>query len=138
METSFSVQIQGGCCVPDMFPLLCFQAVFHEEQRCMLRAWLRWKRRTQQQVREAEKQEASQVLHAHRLLRNTLMQWRYYSSETRDRWAMDLCELLLFVDERLADLYVLARRIRALQAGFLGDSRRLRWAVEKWKKVSFF
>ncbi|XP_007551644.1 protein SFI1 homolog isoform X1 [Poecilia formosa] len=85
-------------------------AVLHDEQRCARGAWLRWRGRTQQQIREAERQEASHRLHTHRLLHNTLVQWRNHSSEIRDR------------------------RTRELQACLQGDLRRLRWAVEKWKK----
>ncbi|KAM4740543.1 protein SFI1 homolog [Anableps anableps] len=85
-------------------------AVLHDEQRCTQRAWLRWRGRTQQQIREAEKQEASHRLYTHSLLHNTLMQWRDYSSEMQDR------------------------RIREQQACLQGDLRCLRWAVEKWKK----
>ncbi|XP_043977143.1 protein SFI1 homolog isoform X3 [Gambusia affinis] len=85
-------------------------AVLHDEQRCAQGAWLRWRGRTQRQIREAEKREASDRLHSHRLLHNTLVQWRGYSSEMRDR------------------------RIREQQACLQGDLRSLRWAVEKWKK----
>ncbi|XP_047203965.1 protein SFI1 homolog isoform X3 [Girardinichthys multiradiatus] len=85
-------------------------AVLHEEQRCLQRAWLRWRRWTQQQIREAEKQEASHHLYTHRLLHNTLMQWRDYSAEMRDR------------------------RLRELQACRRRDLHSLQWAVEKWKK----
>ncbi|KAM4582579.1 protein SFI1 homolog [Fundulus diaphanus] len=85
-------------------------AVLHEERRRLQRAWLRWRRCTQQQIREAEKREASRRLYAHRLLRSVVMQWRDYSSEIRDR------------------------RARELQACVQGYLRCLRWAVEKWKQ----
>lgn len=65
---------------------VCFQAVLHDEQRCVQGAWLRWRGRTQQRIREAEKREASDRLHTQRLLHNTLVQWRGYCSEIRDRW----------------------------------------------------
>lgn len=76
----------------------------------MQRAWRRWRHRTQQQITEVERQEASRHLYLHRLLHKTMIQWKDNSSEIRDR------------------------RNRELQACRQGDLRCMRLAVDKWKK----
>ncbi|XP_061584264.1 protein SFI1 homolog [Cololabis saira] len=85
-------------------------AILHEEQCHVLKAWTRWKQRTQQQIEEAEKWEASHHLYVHRLLQKTMMQWKDNSTEIRDR------------------------RNRELQACHHSDLRCMRLAFEKWKK----
>ncbi|XP_008283777.1 protein SFI1 homolog [Stegastes partitus] len=85
-------------------------AILHEERCHMQRAWARWRRRTQQKIKEAEKQEASHRLYLHTLLHKTMTQWKDNSAEIRDR------------------------RNREQQACHQGDLRCMRWAVEKWKK----
>ncbi|XP_038142343.1 protein SFI1 homolog isoform X2 [Cyprinodon tularosa] len=85
-------------------------AVLHEERCCLQRAWRLWRLRTHQRIREVENQEALHCQNIHRLLHNTLMQRRDYSSEISDR------------------------RTRELQAGLQGDLHCVRRAVDKWKK----
>ncbi|XP_035517407.1 protein SFI1 homolog isoform X2 [Morone saxatilis] len=85
-------------------------AILHEE-RCHLRgAWDRWRRRTEQQIHEEEKETASDRLYLQRLLHKTMAQWKDNSTEIRDR------------------------RNREQQACRQGDLCCMRWAVEKWKK----
>ncbi|CAG5980547.1 unnamed protein product [Menidia menidia] len=89
-------------------------AVLHEERTRLQRAWARWWQRTQLQVKEAEKQEASHRLYHHRLLHKAVAQWKETSTEIRDR------------------------RNREQQACLHGDLRCMRLAVDKWKKDDHF
>ncbi|KAG8007760.1 Protein SFI1-like protein [Nibea albiflora] len=85
-------------------------AILHEE-RCRLgRAWSRWRERAEQRIKEEEKQEASERLYLHRLLRKTVTRWKDNSNEMRHR------------------------RNQEQQACRRGDLRCMRWAVEKWKQ----
>ncbi|XP_070758707.1 protein SFI1 homolog [Enoplosus armatus] len=91
--------------------MLSERMAFLHEERCHLqRAWARWRQRTEQQINEEEKREASDRLYLHRLLHNTVTQWRDNSTKIRHR------------------------RNREQQACRQGDLRCMRWAVEKWKK----
>ncbi|XP_006783137.1 protein SFI1 homolog [Neolamprologus brichardi] len=85
-------------------------AVLHDEKCQKQRAWTRWRQRTQERIKEVEKQEASRSLYRRTLLHRTMMQWKENSTELRDR------------------------RNREQQACHQGDLRCLRKAVEKWKK----
>ncbi|XP_063329862.1 protein SFI1 homolog [Pelmatolapia mariae] len=85
-------------------------AVLHDERCQKQRAWTRWRQRTQERIKEVEKQEASRSLYCRTLLHRTMMQWKENSTELRDR------------------------RNREQQACHQGDLRCLRLAVEKWKK----
>ncbi|XP_068450584.1 protein SFI1 homolog isoform X2 [Clinocottus analis] len=85
-------------------------AILHEERCHLQRAWTRWRQRTEQQIDEEEKQEASERLHRHRLLHKSMMHWKDNSSEIR------------------------YRKNRELQACHHGDLRCMRLAVDKWKK----
>ncbi|XP_044028465.1 protein SFI1 homolog isoform X3 [Siniperca chuatsi] len=85
-------------------------AILHEERCHLQRAWGHWRQRTEQQINEEEKQEASDRLYLRRLIHKTMTQWRDNSTEIRDR------------------------RNREQQACHQGDLRCMRWAVEKWKK----
>ncbi|XP_029947178.1 protein SFI1 homolog isoform X2 [Salarias fasciatus] len=85
-------------------------AILHEERGIVQRAWARWRQRTQQQIQEVEKLQASHHFYKHRLLQKTVMQWRENSTEIRDR------------------------RNRELQAYHQRDLFLLRSSVEKWKK----
>lgn len=71
--------------VPEIRDRSRLQAILHEERCLMQRAWARWRQRTQQQVKEGEKEEASQRLYMHRLLHKTMTQWKDNSTEIRDR-----------------------------------------------------
>ncbi|XP_040015533.1 protein SFI1 homolog [Xiphias gladius] len=85
-------------------------AILHEERCHVQRAWARWRQRTEQQINEEEKQKASDRLYLHRLLHNTMTQWKDNSAEIRDR------------------------RNREQQACHQGDLRCMKWALDKWKK----
>ncbi|XP_070707136.1 protein SFI1 homolog [Pempheris klunzingeri] len=85
-------------------------AILHEERCRLQRAWGRWRQRTEQQINEEEKQEASERLYLHRLLYKTVTQWKDNSTEIRDR------------------------RNREQQACLQGDLSCMRRAVEKWKE----
>ncbi|XP_047437763.1 protein SFI1 homolog isoform X2 [Mugil cephalus] len=85
-------------------------AILHEERCHVQRAWAQWRRRTQQQIKDGEKQEASQRLYLHKLLHKAMTQWKDNSTEIRDR------------------------RSREQQACYQGDLCCMRRAVEKWKK----
>ncbi|XP_041836304.1 protein SFI1 homolog [Melanotaenia boesemani] len=85
-------------------------AILHKERCHMQRAWTRWRQSTQQQIKDAGKQKALHRLYLHRLLHNTMMQWKDNSCEIRDR------------------------RNRERQACYQGDLRCMRLAVDKWKK----
>ncbi|XP_045885080.1 protein SFI1 homolog isoform X2 [Micropterus dolomieu] len=85
-------------------------AILHEE-RCRLQsAWAHWRQRTEQQMNEEAKREASERLYLHRLIHKTMAQWRDNSAEIRDR------------------------RNREQQACHQGDLHCMSWAVKKWKK----
>lgn len=85
-------------------------AVLHDERCHKQRAWTRWRQRTQEQIKEVEKQEASHCLYLRTLLHKTMMQWKENGTDIRDR------------------------RNREQQACHQGDLRRMGLAVEKWKK----
>ncbi|XP_058488519.1 protein SFI1 homolog [Solea solea] len=85
-------------------------AVLHEERYLVQRALARWRQRTEQRINEKEKLEASDCLYLHRLLHNTVTQWKDNSFEIRDR------------------------RDRECQAFHQGDLCCVRWALGKWKK----
>ncbi|KAM9859349.1 uncharacterized protein sfi1 [Aulostomus maculatus] len=86
------------------------RAVHHEARFLIQRAWTRWRQRTEEQIEEEQKQEASERLYLHRLLHRTVSQWREISSEMRE-W-----------------------RNKEQEACRQGDLRCMRWAVERWKK----
>ncbi|XP_028303883.1 protein SFI1 homolog isoform X2 [Gouania willdenowi] len=85
-------------------------AILHEMRGHLQRAWNHWRQRTQQRIREAEKQEASRHLFLHKLLHKTMTQWKENSTELRNR------------------------RIREKQACHHRDLRLMRAAAEKWKE----
>ncbi|XP_059184490.1 protein SFI1 homolog [Centropristis striata] len=85
-------------------------AILHEERCRLQRAWTRWRERTEQQLDEEEKEEASDRLYLHRLLHNTMTQWKGNSTEIRDRRNLEQ------------------------QSCHQGDLCCMRWAVGKWKK----
>ncbi|KAM7006451.1 LOW QUALITY PROTEIN: protein SFI1 homolog [Tautogolabrus adspersus] len=85
-------------------------AILHEERSLLLTAWRYWRQRTEQQLIEEEKQEASEHLYKHRLLHKTMTEWKVNSTAIRDRRNLEQ------------------------QACLQGDLRCMRWAVEKWKK----
>ncbi|XP_034389084.1 protein SFI1 homolog isoform X1 [Cyclopterus lumpus] len=85
-------------------------AILHVERCHLQKAWTHWRQRTEQQIDEEEKQEASERLYRHRLLHRSMTQWKDNSTEIRDR------------------------RNRELQACHQGDLRCMTLAVDKWKK----
>uniref|UniRef100_A0A1A7W7N7 Sfi1 homolog, spindle assembly associated n=2 Tax=Iconisemion striatum TaxID=60296 RepID=A0A1A7W7N7_9TELE len=85
-------------------------AVLHSKRHHLRNAWVRWRQLARQQMEEVEKQEAGHRLYVHRLLRDTVEQWKSNSCEIRDR------------------------RNREQQAYRQGDLCCVRWAVERWKK----
>lgn len=62
------------------------QAIVHEDQCRLQRAWKHWKQQTEQRIHEKEKQTTSDRLYLYRLLHKTMTQWKDNSSEIRDRW----------------------------------------------------
>ncbi|KAM9361287.1 protein SFI1 homolog [Symphorus nematophorus] len=85
-------------------------AILHEERCHLQRAWSWWRQRTEEQINEEEKEEASERLYLQRLLHKTMTQWKDNSTEIRDRRNLEQ------------------------QACHQGDLHCMRWAVEKWKK----
>lgn len=124
------------------------QAIVHEEQCRSQRAWRHWRQRTEQRIHEKEKQTASDRLYLYRLLHKTMAQWKDNSSEIRDRWSRRSAAEDFESDARLAGAFVNllffmrfcfhVRRDRELLACRQGDLCCMRWAVEKWKQVTFF
>lgn len=138
-STHCTLLISGAAVYQIMTHNLLQQAIVHEEQCRLQRAWRHWTQRTEQRIHEKEKQTASERLYLYRLLHKTMTQWKDNSSEIRDRWSKrSTAEETPGSPACLLNSYFHVRRDRELLACRRGDLCCVRWAVEKWKQVSCF